>query len=96
VLRSEPSEPDRASELADRDQLERGLRRLNDAQRTILALHFYVGLSVARRPMRCKSPSGLPSPGFTTPSKRFVQPSRLTSALRSAPSGRAVRHDRQS
>ena len=45
VLRSEPVEPDRASELADRDQLERGLRRLNDVQRTILALHFYVGLS---------------------------------------------------
>ena len=45
VLSSEPSEPDRASELADRDQLERGLRRLNDRQRTILVLHFYLGLS---------------------------------------------------
>ena len=45
VLKSEPSEPDRASELADRDQLERGLRRLSDAQRTILTLHFYAGLS---------------------------------------------------
>ena len=45
VLTREPSEPDRASELADRDQLERGLRRLNDAQRTILILHFYVGMS---------------------------------------------------
>ena len=32
-------------ELADRDELERGLRRLTDAQRTILILHFYVGLS---------------------------------------------------
>lgn len=45
VLPTEPSEPDRSSELADRDQLERGLRRLNDAQRTILTLHFHVGLS---------------------------------------------------
>ena len=45
VLPIEPSEPDRASDVADRDQLERGLRRLNDAQRTILVLHFYVGLS---------------------------------------------------
>jgi RNA polymerase sigma-70 factor, ECF subfamily len=45
LLTAEPSEPDRASELADRDQLERGLRRLNEAQRTILVLHFYVGLS---------------------------------------------------
>ena len=42
----EPTETDRTSELADRDQLERGLRRLNDAQRTILILHFYVGLSL--------------------------------------------------
>ena len=45
VLRSEPAESDRASELADRDQLERGLRRLNDAQRTILIMNFYLGLS---------------------------------------------------
>ena len=45
VVAIEPAEPDRASELADRDQLERGLRRLSDAQRTILILSFYVGLS---------------------------------------------------
>ena len=45
VLRSEPAEPDRASEFADRDQIERGIGRLNDAQRTILTLHFYLGLS---------------------------------------------------
>jgi RNA polymerase sigma-70 factor (ECF subfamily) len=45
ILRSEPAEPDSASGLADRDQLERGLRRLNAAQQTILVLHFYLGLS---------------------------------------------------
>ena len=45
VVSIEPAEPDRASELADRDQLERGLRRLSEAQRTILILHFFVGLS---------------------------------------------------
>jgi RNA polymerase sigma-70 factor (ECF subfamily) len=45
VLRTEPAESDRTSELADRDQVERGLRRLSDAQRTILTLHFYLGLS---------------------------------------------------
>ena len=45
ILPSEPAESDRASELADRDQLERGLRRLNDAHRTILVLHFYLGLT---------------------------------------------------
>ena len=45
ILPTEPAQPDSASDLADRDQLERGLRRLSDPQRTILALHFYLGLS---------------------------------------------------
>ena len=45
VMRSEPSEPDRTSELADRDQLERGLLRLTDEHRTVLALNVYLGLS---------------------------------------------------
>ena len=45
VLPNEPAEPDRASDLADRDQLERGLRRLSEAQRTILVLTFYLDLS---------------------------------------------------
>ncbi len=45
ILRSEPAEPDRTSDLADRDQVDRGLRRLSDAQQTILVLHFYLGLS---------------------------------------------------
>jgi len=31
--------------LADRDQMERGLRRLTSAQQTILVLHFYLGLA---------------------------------------------------
>jgi RNA polymerase sigma-70 factor (ECF subfamily) len=44
IVHREPAEPDRASELADRDELERGLRRLNDAQRSILVLTFYLGL----------------------------------------------------
>jgi RNA polymerase sigma-70 factor, ECF subfamily len=45
IVPIEPAEPDRAAELADRDQLERGLRRLSDPQRTILILTYYVGLS---------------------------------------------------
>jgi RNA polymerase sigma-70 factor (ECF subfamily) len=45
ILVAEPAESDRAADLADRDQLERGLRRLTAAQQTILVLHFYVGLS---------------------------------------------------
>ncbi|HET9520240.1 MAG TPA: RNA polymerase sigma factor [Candidatus Limnocylindrales bacterium] len=58
LLRTEPAEADRASELADRDQLERGLRRLNDAQRTILVLHFYVGLSPAEAAQALEIPVG--------------------------------------
>jgi RNA polymerase sigma-70 factor (ECF subfamily) len=45
IVPIEPAEPDRAAELADRDQLERGLRRLSDPQRTILILTYYVGLT---------------------------------------------------
>ncbi len=45
IVSTEPAEPDRASALADRDELERGLRRLSEAQQTILVMHFYVGLS---------------------------------------------------
>ena len=45
VLPNEPSESDRTSALADRDQIERGLRRLTHTQRTILTLTFYLGLS---------------------------------------------------
>jgi RNA polymerase sigma-70 factor (ECF subfamily) len=45
IVPIEPAESDRAAELADRDQLERGLRRLSDAQRTILILTYYVGLT---------------------------------------------------
>jgi RNA polymerase sigma-70 factor (ECF subfamily) len=45
IVVAEPAESDRASEIADRDQLQRGLRRLTDAQQAILVLHFYVGLS---------------------------------------------------
>src|SRR5688572_8094433 len=58
VLHSEPAESDRASELADRDQLERGLRRLTDAQRTILVMNFYVGLSPAETAEALQIPVG--------------------------------------
>jgi len=45
VVSTEPSELDRATELADRDELERGLRRLTEAQRSVLVLTYYIGLS---------------------------------------------------
>jgi RNA polymerase sigma-70 factor (ECF subfamily) len=45
TLSAEPSEPDPTSHVADRDQLERGLRQLTHEQRTILLLSFYLGMS---------------------------------------------------
>jgi RNA polymerase sigma-70 factor, ECF subfamily len=45
ILPAEPVEADGTSALADRDQLERALRRVSDDQRTILVLTYYLGLS---------------------------------------------------
>ena len=45
IIPPEPIELDRSAELADRDEIERGLRRLNEAQRTILVLTYYLGFS---------------------------------------------------
>ena len=45
VLQSEPAEPDRSSSLADRELIERGLKRLTVPQQTILVLTYYVGLT---------------------------------------------------
>jgi RNA polymerase sigma-70 factor (ECF subfamily) len=58
LLSNEPSEPDRASALADRDLIERGLRRLTDAQQSILVLHFYVGLSPSETAVALDIPVG--------------------------------------
>ena len=43
---SPPSVADSTVLVADRDQLERGFRRLAAEQRAILVLHYYVGMSV--------------------------------------------------
>jgi RNA polymerase sigma-70 factor (ECF subfamily) len=37
---------DTAIDLADRDQLERGFRRLDVDQRTVLVMHYYLGFSL--------------------------------------------------
>lgn len=58
VVPSEPIEPDSTAGLADRDQIERGLRRLNESQRTILVLHFYVGLSPSEAAAALEIPVG--------------------------------------
>ena len=58
IVATEPAEPDRSSELADRDQIERGLRRLSEAQQMILVLHFYVGLSPSETAEALEIPVG--------------------------------------
>lgn len=42
-----PRSPDAFGSVADRDQIERGFRRLKPDQRAILVLQYYVGLSLA-------------------------------------------------
>lgn len=42
-----PAVPDSLAELADRDEVERGFRRLPPDQRAILVLHHYLGLGLS-------------------------------------------------
>jgi RNA polymerase sigma-70 factor (ECF subfamily) len=44
VHQIEPAIADASIPLADRDELERGFRRLDPDQRAVIVLHFYVGL----------------------------------------------------
>ena len=46
TARRRPSVTDRTNLVADRDQLERGFRRLGTEQRAILVLHYYVGMPI--------------------------------------------------
>jgi RNA polymerase sigma-70 factor (ECF subfamily) len=46
MIRSEPTTSDASASLADRDQLERGFRRLKPSQRAAVVLRYYLGLSV--------------------------------------------------
>jgi RNA polymerase sigma-70 factor, ECF subfamily len=42
----QPTVPDTQSATADRDLVERGLRRLGEEHRTVIVLHHYLGLSL--------------------------------------------------
>ena len=42
----ETADADATLDIADRDQLERGFRRLDPDQRMVLVLHYYLGLSL--------------------------------------------------
>jgi len=46
VLRLEPAQADSTNELADRDQLDRVFDRLSIDHRTVIVLHYYLGLTV--------------------------------------------------
>jgi RNA polymerase sigma-70 factor (ECF subfamily) len=46
VIPGEPSITDVAQLIADRDQLERGFRRLSSDQRAVVVLHHYAGLTL--------------------------------------------------
>jgi RNA polymerase sigma-70 factor (ECF subfamily) len=46
IVRIEPSQPDSAGALADQDELARVFDRLSIDHRTIVAFHFYLGLTV--------------------------------------------------
>ena len=46
IVRAEPATDDAIDTMADRDQLERGFRRLNPQQRAAVVLHHYLGLTV--------------------------------------------------
>ena len=42
----ETADADATLDIADRDQLERGFRRLDPDQRIVLVLHYYLGLTL--------------------------------------------------
>ena len=45
IVKTEPTAEDAVGSMADRDQLERGFRRLKPDQRAVVVLHFYIGLT---------------------------------------------------
>lgn len=54
----EPSVPDASEHLADRDQLERGFRRLPPDQRALLVLHYHLGMPLAETAVTLGLPLG--------------------------------------
>jgi RNA polymerase sigma-70 factor (ECF subfamily) len=73
VSEASSSYPDTAGELAERDSLDRGFRRLRPEHRAVLVLHHYLGFSEAEAAVALSVPVG-------TIKSRL---NRATSALRS-------------
>ena len=57
-LRAEPRVADNAATIADRDQLERGFRRLTLDHRAVIVLHHYLGLPLAEVAVTLGLPPG--------------------------------------
>jgi RNA polymerase sigma factor (sigma-70 family) len=53
-----PTDPDTAISVADRDELERGFRRLPPEQRAVVALHYYLGLPLTEVATTLGIPAG--------------------------------------
>jgi RNA polymerase sigma factor (sigma-70 family) len=58
LLRVEPSVGDATGNLADRDELQRAFRTLSIEHRTVVVLHYYLGLSVHESAMSLGIPTG--------------------------------------
>ena len=71
---------DSSLDLADRDQLERGFRRLDTDQRAVLVLHYYLGLASTRRPRSSASRRARSVPGCIGRPGRCAPRSRPTRA----------------
>ena len=63
-------------DLADRDQLERGFRRLDVDQRTVLVMHYYLGFSLDEAAEALGVPAGTVRSGSIARSMRCAPPSR--------------------
>jgi RNA polymerase sigma-70 factor (ECF subfamily) len=46
IIDADGVEPDHAIDFADRDQIQRGFQRLDPDQRTVIVLHYYLGLTL--------------------------------------------------
>ena len=85
VLHSEPVDQDAAGALADRDELDRGFRRLSPEHRAILVLRHYQGLSVPEIADALGIPEG------TAKSRLHYATEALRAALASDARGSMVR-----
>jgi RNA polymerase sigma factor (sigma-70 family) len=74
-VRVEPRIGDSTHQLADRDQLERGFRRLSIDHRAVVVLHHYVGLALPEVAAALRIPVG------TAKSRLYYAMSELRAAL---------------